>query len=152
MSFTKSSEETSVFVLSEELIRLLQWLAEHEQESLKKMIKHALDKGDLASQHIDAQHTSENTSEKVHENMINFLMLLDTLLNETIVEHAATQQVHRALIPALDTIDRSYHDDHSVARSIAKAADALSHTDQNPKEVLCKELLRHWHPHKPTVN
>ena len=72
MSFTKSSEETSVFVLSEELIRLLQWLAEHEQESLKKMIKHALDKGDIASQHIDAQHISDNTSEKVHENMINY--------------------------------------------------------------------------------
>jgi len=153
MSATKSSEATSFFVLSEELIRLLQWLAEHEQESLKKIIKHAIDHGNIEPREIVVKSSpDEKIPEKIHEHMITFLMLLDTLLNETIAEHGAAQEVHRVLIPALDAIDRSHHHDQALSRSLAKATEALTHTDKDPKEILCKELLRQWHPHKPTVN
>lgn len=127
------------FVISYELLSLLQWLIENEQETLKKMVLRATLHNNGPIQH----------GEDVQQTIIDFFALLDALVAETSQEQEVQKVLQRVMIPAIDHIDTSMCDSNAVALSVAKAQLALENkTGENPKEVLCKELLKRWKPHK----
>lgn len=140
------------FVVSYELLKLLQWLLIHEQDALKKLIVTSLGKGldyELADTH-DGTNQQENESiEELQENIVDFFTLLEMLLHETLTEQNANTQIQKTMIPAINHIDTTACDLTSVALSVEKATAAVRNkTGENPKEVLCKELLKRWKPVK----
>jgi hypothetical protein len=75
--------------------------------------------------------------------------LLESLLHEAINEQALKKLTEKKLLPALDHIDKTVCDDSYIQFSIEKASSKLeTNPKQNPQEVLFKELLKCWKPHK----
>ncbi len=131
------------FVLSYELLKLLEWLIDHEQESLKQLVKHAVDQGFLSH-----GKNRENDPDELQQNIIDFFGLLDSLIHETVNEDEVEDALRRSLIPAINSIDATMYDSTAYSTSVAKATAIAGRKGRNPKEVLCKELLKRWKPHK----
>lgn len=140
------------FVISYELLQLLQWLLENEQESLKKIIHKALGQGlEKKLQTLKSAHHEQNGQE-LQQNIIDFFSLLEILMTETINEHNFDDIMQRSMIPEIDHIDMHMYESDAVNSSIAKATSAAkSNKGQNPQEVLYKELLRRWKPAKKSI-
>ena len=73
------SSDNAYFVVSHELIVLLQWLIEHEQESLKKIIARALPHGlEAALQATQSSQHQPLNQDELQQNVVDFFSLLET--------------------------------------------------------------------------
>ena len=143
------SSDNAYFVVSHELIVLLQWLIEHEQESLKKIIARALPHGlEAALQATQSSQHQPLNQDELQQNVVDFFSLLETLMYETSNENEVNTILQRAKIPAIQHINANQCDKQAIAISIAKATQAAENHKENPKEVLCREFLRRWKPLK----
>ncbi len=143
MANPKSSDQ---LVLSYELLQLLEWLMEHETDSLKRIIKRALGKG------LNKELKRRPESYESHElqgNIIDFLELLEVLLVESGHELNVDSIVRKDLLPAIDHIDTSDFGSGLVESSAAIATTKKEKNPQeNAQELLFKELLKRWKPKK----
>jgi hypothetical protein len=149
MIHDNNSNSVGKFVLSYELLNLLQWLVEHEAETLKKMIDRAVKNG------FKAQTDSKNglielqIDENIQQSMVEFLGLMDVLLMDAHNDHSTKRILERNTIPALDHIDTTICAEEIVTSSVEKMKMALlNDASENPQEVLFKELLKRWKPAK----
>lgn len=134
------------FVVSYELLQLLEWLMHQEQDALKKIVERAFNHG-FVPQTLHKDH--EHESDHIKQNVVDFFTLLEILMSETMQEKEAQTVVAHNLLPALDHIDSRQYDPESIAASIAKAQGALRRkTTKNAHDILYKELLKRWRPAK----
>lgn len=139
-------------LLSFELLYLLQWLIEHETDSLKTLIEQATKNGFKkrtiqSNDFVELQFNDPN----IQSSIVEFLGLMDSLLLEIESEHSVENVINRASLPALKQIDSTFCDDDLVQASVEKTTTRLKHhPNENPKETLCRELLRRWKPAKKT--
>jgi hypothetical protein len=139
------------FVISYELLALLEWLMEHEDAALSQIIKSSLTRG-LSPNKVAQAMSNENDPDLQHV-IVDFLAYLDLLLHEAVNEEEVDQVVQRTLIPAIKHIDKRMYGESTVTSSIAKAqAAAWNHTSYETKTILCKELLRRWKPGKQVMH
>lgn len=141
------------FVLSYELLALLEWMVHHESPKLKKMIAKALSSGlkqDIErSAHV--QHARQ-TAEDAQYTIVDFFGLLEALLAETINEQVVQNVLEKKLMPALDHLDASVCGDDTIRVSVEKATATLDQEPSvNPQEALFQELLKHWKPSKKNI-
>ena len=143
MANPKSSDQ---LVLSYELLQLLEWLMEHEADSLKRIIKRALSKG------LDKELKRRPESYQSHElqgNIIDFLELLEILLVESGHETSVDNVVRKNLLPAIDQIDTASFGSGLLESSATIATTKKEKNPQaNAQELLFKELLKRWKPKK----
>jgi hypothetical protein len=157
MSHEKSTldhNDQGQVLLTYELLFLLQWMVEHDAEALKKIIVKALKNGfnapDFRSNEVIEMHISDPA---VHESIIDFLGLLDSLLLEATTELDMQKNAELTLIPALKQIDSTVCADDVVQSSLKKTnAQLHSNANQNAQEILLKELLRRWKPDKKILS
>ena len=143
-----SQEETNStqVLLSYELLCLLQWLATHKTDKIKKMISKALVNGlDHELQKKDTI-SKFNLTEDIQDGIVDFFTMLESLLLEASEEHAVNKALENNLMPAIGQIDSSICDDATVRSSIEGATSQMQKTNGNPKELLLKELLKRWKP------
>ncbi len=132
-------------VVSYQLLQLLRWLFEHEQEALKRVVAHAVKHG-LDESLFQPVHAYESDEELQHS-IMEFLSLMEALLYE-VMREGEFKKVS-VTIPAIDNIDAAACDDNLVAMSVAQACTAMQKNPyQDPKELLCKVLLKRWKPSK----
>jgi hypothetical protein len=133
------------FVISYELLMLLEWLIDHEHESLRALIKRAVDQGFPGH---GVRHMRGNP-EDLQQNIVEFFDLLDSMLGQVVSEDEAENALQRSLVPAINNIDSTMYDSGAFMTSVAKATAAAGRAKGvSAKEVLCKELLKRWKPHK----
>jgi len=133
--------DNNQFVVSPELLQLLQWLFENEQPALKKLVAQSLQRG--------LQLNPQESPAELQQSVVDFFALLDTLLYEVLQEQDVKKIMERHLLPAIDHIDSTACDTATLAMSVEKTtASCQEHPHQNPKEILCKELLKRWKPSK----
>lgn len=132
-------------VVSYQLLQLLRWLFEHEQEALKRVVAHAVKQGlDEAIFQPTQLHESD---EELQQSIVEFLSLMEALLYEVMREGELKKVT--VSIPSVDNIDAAVCDDTLVAMSVAQTRTAMEKNPrQDPKELLCKELLKRWKPSK----
>ena len=139
-------------LLSYELLCLLQWLATHKTDKIKKMISKALANGlDHELQKKDTI-SQFNLTEDIQDGIVDFFAMLESLLLEASEEHAVNKALENNLMPAIGQIDSSICDDATVRSSIEGATSQMQKTDENPKELLLKELLKRWKPTNKNKN
>jgi len=133
-------------LLSYELLCLLQWLATHQTDKLKKMISKALI--NVLDNELQKKDTISQfgLAEDVQEGIVDFFTILESLLLEASEEHSVKKALENNLMPAIGQIDSSVCDDATVRSSIEGATSQINTTDENPKELLFKELLKRWKP------
>lgn len=133
------------FVISYELLELLKWLFEHEQESLKKIVKKTIENGLMED--IFKKNSDKDNINELQQIITDFFALMENLLFECIKEQGIKKAVNKTLIPSLNNIDKTAYDHVSFNVSLEKATAAcLSNPEINPKVALCKELLKRWKP------
>lgn len=136
------------FVISYELICLLQWILEHESEQLKKLVQRALQSGLHSSMHAD-DHQEAPALEDIQEIIIDFFELCSTLMAEVEHEQSVKKAIAKNLMPAIDQIDHQQCDGDTLRSSIDKTAAQLDNKpNASAREVLYKELLKQWKPNK----
>ncbi len=136
--------------MSYELLMLLQWLLEHEQESLKKLITKSLHNGLQQQVHaFVSQQDRQDAAIELQDSIIDFFMLLENQIHTVFNEDQTQEVIQRDMLPALKMVDARSYSHGALETSIAKAEAAFcKKTISSPKEILCKELLKRWKPHK----
>lgn len=135
------------FVVSFQLLQLLRWLFEHEHETLKKLVARSLKNG--LDDTLFLQTERAESDEELQQTIVEFFSMLESLLYELLHEDEAKKLKERILIPEIDRIDTAACDDTVVALSISKAASVLENDPyEDPKEALCRELIKRWKPSK----
>ncbi len=150
---TKQSIHQEQFIVSYDLLKLLSWLIEHEPAGLEKLVNQALNNG-LRDELISASDRQRETAgTDLQEDILNFFMLLESVLHESVQDHDTKNLLQRNRIPALVHIDTSTCDQNSIALSAAKAHAAYEkQKGAHAQEVLYKELLKRWKPTKNQVS
>jgi hypothetical protein len=148
-----SSNADSQFVLSYELICLLQWLMDHDADKLKKMIDKALNSGlKTKLQKESAQLQQIGNLDEIQENIIEFFGLMEVLLVESLHDQAVKKALENNLMPSIDQIDSTVCDTATVRSCVERATSTMENNPQeSPKELLFKELLRQWKPGKESA-
>jgi hypothetical protein len=141
--------------LSQELLYLLQWLSEHHMSTLKRLIDSAVKNGFKKRLVKENEDKGEELSQQelLYYSVGEFLSLLDALLLETLYEQNIKQAQHKKMLPLLDKIDVSEMDAETILDSLEFTKPILLANDQkhHAQEILLKELLKRWQPHKKTV-
>jgi len=142
-----SHDSNAQFALSYELLHLLRWLEQHDAEKLKKIISKAVAQG----LHDEIQKTSyfanQNMMEEMHHSIVDFFELLNSTLDSAINEHVKQKAKQKNLLPTIDHFDTTLLDDDTVRHSVETTTKQLElDPHMNPKEQLCKELLKQWKP------
>lgn len=148
---TNDFMDNQQFVVSYELLQLLEWLSQYEHEALKKMIHRAFQHGLGHELTIHARKTArdkEHSGERMKQNVVDFFSLLEILMSEIMQEKETSHVLTKSMISAIDKVDTRMYDPASIERSVAKACSAPKKTGENPHEVLYKELLKRWKPAK----
>ena len=140
------------FVLSFELLQLLEWLIEHHPEELKKLVHRSLSNG-LAHQIQQADDLIEGYgAQDMQNSVIDFFNILEVLLIESLNERQIGKSLNASLIPAINHIDRTSCDGTTLSTSIERATTKLNkHPKEDPQTLLYKELLKNWKPAKKAV-
>lgn len=137
------------FLISAELIQLLLWLSQNEQEGLKKLVKKSLASGlkDLFEKNKEI--SIENHEDDFENNLIEFCTVLENLIFEFNETDQTQKTLERRLIPALDHIDRTVCDTATISACAAKVTDnPLTKNSALMQKTLYKELLKRWKPKK----
>lgn len=139
------------FIVSYELLLLLAWLCDNEQDALQALVNKALSSG-LQEKLNVGLNFGEAQADVLQQTIIDFFEILENMLVEAGQEDAVKQILHRNMFPAIDHIDSTVCDQTTVAQSIEKAVSAQEKrsSKSSPKEVLMKELLKRWKPSKKT--
>jgi len=141
------------FVISHELICLLQWLLENDQIKLKKIISKSLASGlkeELKNR--KAALSEERILEDIHQTLLEFFATLEGILIETLNEEAIKKALEQNLIPDIEKIDSTECDDATVMFSVEKATSKIKkNSNDNPKNLLFEELLKRWKPSKKNI-
>ncbi len=136
--------------ISYELLMLLQWLLEHEQDSLRKIINKSLHNGlQKQLESITTQRERQQAAVELQDSIIDFFRLLEAHIDDLMNEDHTQEVIQRTMLPALKQVDARTYSYGALETSIAKAEAAFCRSEVgNAKEILCKELLKRWKPSK----
>lgn len=140
--------DNNQFIVSYELLHLLRWLLEAEQESIKKIIKKAIN-----SNFIEKNIQGLESDQDLQLAIIDFFTMLEVLIYESLHEENIKKVFEKDLIPEINHIDSKIYDNYDfniLNASISKAKNNLDNT-LSAKEVFCRELLKRWKPSKKTI-
>jgi hypothetical protein len=142
-----SHDTSSQFALSYELLHLLQWLAIHDADKLKRIITKAIEQG--LYEEIQKAEMAPNSEllQDMHHSTIDFFGMLDEMLCDAINEHVKQKARNSDLLATIDQIDSAICDTETVRSSMVKTAKKLdTYPHVNPKEQLFEEILKKWKP------
>jgi hypothetical protein len=135
-------------IVSYELLQLLRWIITTEPESLKIIMHNAIQNGFL--EHMTRMRTAQGTqqsNEELQQTVIEFFEMLEIELHDAATNVQGEAPAQKALNPAIQHVDSSLCDEETLAVSVAQATSQLkTHTPQQAKEMLCKEILKNWRP------
>ena len=132
--------------LSLELLLLIDWILKNEPTKLKLLIEDALQNGFLDE--IDQIEDIEKDSTQVndlHSAIIDFLMLMEDLLLETLEEKDSDIKAKEKLDATLQKINPASMDFKTVWHSLQQNKDKKADVEK----TIFTQLLKNW---KPKVN
>lgn len=96
--------------ISYELLMLLQWMLEHEQEAIKKLINKSLHTGlQQQLEAVTSQRERQQAAVELQDSIIDFFMLLETQIHDLMNEDHTQEVIQRNMLPALKQVDaRTY--------------------------------------------
>lgn len=137
------------FVISYELIALLQWIMEHDEQTIHELISKSLKNG-LKREFV----RKENLSlEELQDNIEDFFGLLEALLLDEMNEQMLQNAEQNNLMPTVEHIDATFCDAQTVQQSIENTTAQITNTASGKEiqERLYKELIKQWNPTKKTL-
>jgi hypothetical protein len=136
--------------LSLELLLLIDWLLKNESTKLKMLVEDALKNGFLDE--IDNIETIEKDSTQLndlHAVIIEFLMLMEDLLLETLEEKELDYKAKEKLNATIQKINPANLDLRAVWHSLQQTKNQKA----DMKQTFFTQLLKNWKPkHNEPIN
>ncbi|MCK4264858.1 hypothetical protein KAW80_00705 [Candidatus Babeliales bacterium] len=142
----------SDFLLSFELLYLINWLLKNEKSRLKLLVKQAVKNG-LAAEIYKLDESQKQPTESLQNGFLDFIAHLE----DTLLDHLETtdhiQGIRDKLLTSLNELNISHLDSHTLLTSLRQAEEELSKNSQkDSKRVLLKTIFNNWSPTKKEVN
>lgn len=142
----------SSFLLSLELLCLMNWLVKNEKTRLKILIKDAVKDG--LGDELDTLASTQNlqTNEKLHESFVTFLVYLESELKDSLEKEGQYSILRENLASSLKTLNINL-DSSTVLTSLKQVEQELLR-DVEPKnesktrKLLLKKMIKNWKPSK----
>lgn len=135
--------------LSYELLYLLKWLVEYEGPTLKKLVQRAVAQGLTLHRTDNDSALTATLDAQAQYSIVELLDMLDEFLQQAVEEDNMRQAHVQNLIPAICKVDTTLYGSNAMKDSIDKATMQIrQHPEKNARELLMKELLKNWKPHK----
>ena len=144
-------ENEDQFIVSYELLYILQWLMTYEKEAIAELIHKAFVQGSQNSdEYEDAHHIEE--AEYLQNSVIDFFSFLEKEVEAVAQAESMRHIMQKNLLKTLDHIDPKIFDPAIIKASMMITAEKVApERNQQAKDYFLKELLRKWQP-KKTVN
>jgi len=141
-------ESNDQFIVSYELLYILQWLMIYEKEAFAQLIHKAFIQGSQASDD-DNTYDQVEESEYLQNSIVDFFSFLEDEV-ETISQAESVRNIMQTnLVKTLDHIDPKLFDPAIIKASMMATAEKI-HPERNhlAKDLFLKQLLKKWQPKK----
>lgn len=151
MNHKKLLENEDQFIVSYELLYMLQWLMTYEKEAFTHLVHRAFMQGAQFCSEHDAQDPQEQfeQTEDLQHSVIDFFSFLEEEIQNASQAESIKNIMHTNLVKTLDHMDPKLFDPAVIQASMMATAEKL-HPQRNhqAKEVFLKQLLKKWTPKK----
>ena len=141
-------ENDDQFIVSYELLYILQWLMTYEKEAFTQLIHKAFIQGSEAS---DVHDTSDQTEEAeyLQSSVIDFFSFLEEEVENVAQAESMKHIMQKNLLKTLDHIDPKLFDPAIIKASMMATAEKLDpQRNYQAKDYFLKQLLKKWQPKK----
>lgn len=152
-----TTSTTGQLIVSRELVLLIRWLMENQEEALRKMVKKAvahnahMESGDSLATEFGIESLDE-----MNQHLGDFFIVLESLLEDAITQQVLQTARAKNLMPTIEHLDASSYAPETVRSCLEKTAKKMaSDPTSNAKDQLFEELLKQWRPatkHKQDMN
>lgn len=141
-------ENEDQFIVSYELLYILQWLITYEKEAFAELIHKSFIQGSQASNHNNLSEQLEE-DEYLQSSVIDFFSFLQQEV-EFISENESMKHIMQSnLLKTLDHIDSKMFDLAIIKESMVATAEKVGPRENNQaKAYFLKQLLKKWTPKK----
>ena|SRR3990167_3738332 len=148
---------TDQFVLSHELVQLMDWIIRYNPEGIKKVIEIAIDRARTERKRKkDKKGLCESDlyeTDELQGSIIDFFSLLEKSLYEIENQYMSDIHIHKQLLPSIEHVDISACDELTVNSCATTTANRVKkQPKKNAKDLFLKELLKRWKPGNKNKN
>ena len=132
-------------VVSLELVKLIEWILEHENEGLRRLINRAVFKGMISNRPSQDFESLDDMNQYI----VDFLAKMESFLDKAVEKQVMKNVQKNDILPAVRYIDTTSCDTSLIEQTLERITNKLPNpTNESPKELLIKELLKRWNPGK----
>ncbi|MBV8661173.1 MAG: hypothetical protein JO129_03445 [Candidatus Dependentiae bacterium] len=141
-------ENDDQFIVSYELLYILQWLMMYEKEAFTHLVHKAFIQGSQStSLHNNFDQTEE--AEYLQNSVIDFFSFLEQEVENVAQSESMKHIMQKNLLKTLDHIDPKIFDPAIIKASMMATAEKINpQRNHQAKDYFLKELLKKWHPKK----
>lgn len=142
-------ESDDQFIVSYELLHILQWLLTYEKETFSHLVEKAYIKGSQSMENNSEVYEQIEESEYLQNSVLDFFNFLEKEVS--IVAHAESIKhiMQKNLLKTLDHIDPKVFDAAIIQESMQVTAEKINpQRNHQAKDYFLKQLLKKWHPKK----
>lgn len=137
-------ENDDQFIVSYELLYILQWLMTYEKEAFTHLIHKAFIQGNNQETYDQIEE-----SEYLQNSVIDFFSFLEEEVENACESQSMKHIMHNNLLKTLDHIDPKIFDPAIIKASMVATAEKLRpQHHQQAKDIFLKQLLKKWTPKK----
>jgi len=142
-------ENDDQFVVSYELLHILQWLLTYEKEAFTKLVQRAYVQGSESLKENSELYEQMEESEYLQNSVLDFFSFLEQEVSLVASAESIKNIMQKKLLKTLDHIDPKVFDPAIIQKSMQVTAEKV-HPQQNDlaKDYFLKQLLKKWHPKK----
>lgn len=141
-------ENDDQFIVSYELLYILQWLMAYEKDAFRKLIHKAFIKGSQATNNLEITNQTEE-AEYLQNSVIDFFSFLEEEVENASENESMKHIMQQNLLKTLDHIDPKIFDPAIIKASMVATAEKVNpEHNKQAKDYFLKQLLKKWTPKK----
>jgi len=147
MSHKEFLENDDQFIVSYELLYILQWLLTYEKEAFAQLVHSSFIQGSQHTNNEDCDQIEE--AEYLQNSVVDFFSFLEKEVSNISQEESIKHIMQKNLIKTLDHIDPKIFDSAIIQESMVATAEKVTpQRNHKAKDLFLKELLKKWSPKK----
>jgi hypothetical protein len=148
MAHKKLLENEDQFIVSYELLYILQWLVTYERAAFAELIRKAFLKGSQDQNYATNLEQTEE-AEYLQNSVIEFFNFLQQEVVQVSENEAMKEIIQTNLLKTLDHIDAKIFDPAIIKASMMATAEKVHPLEnKQAKDYFLKQLLKKWTPKK----
>jgi hypothetical protein len=140
--------------ISLELLILLDWLINNDKNSLDNIVKNAVGNGLSQKLNLKVDINNPDLLEQFYPTIIDFLLMLENSLVESLAEEQQQALNSREILPVLRKLSLKDINLETLYLSTKQANKKLKnhkHTTENTQKILFEQILKNWKPNKGSL-